>query len=123
MDLGKERLWPYLTTIIAPLYRELDSTYADQGMIPQFTTYGQNILVLLFDLYLLSSDPTLKNLAQELIELLKKLVGLERFSLAFAAVQREATERRASRKKQKAMQVRVAEFVKHCSNHILPFIY
>lgn len=31
MDLGKERLTPYLTTIITPLYRELDSTYADQG--------------------------------------------------------------------------------------------
>ncbi|XP_051974584.1 small subunit processome component 20 homolog [Xyrauchen texanus] len=79
VDLGKDRLGPYLTTIIAPLYRELDSTYADQ-------------------------DPTLKNLAQELIELLKKQVGLERFSLAFAAVQKEAAQRRASRKKQKAMQ-------------------
>lgn len=31
MDLGKERLGPYLTTIITPLYRELDSTYAEQG--------------------------------------------------------------------------------------------
>lgn len=31
MDLGKERLGPYLITIITPLYRELDSTYADQG--------------------------------------------------------------------------------------------
>ncbi|KAA0720706.1 Small subunit processome component 20 -like protein [Triplophysa tibetana] len=79
VDLGKDRLGPYLTTIIAPLFRELDSTYAEQ-------------------------DPTLKNLAQELIELLKKLVGLERFSSAFSAVQREATQRRASRKKQKAMQ-------------------
>ncbi|XP_016370276.1 small subunit processome component 20 homolog [Sinocyclocheilus rhinocerous] len=79
VDLGKDRLGPYLTTIIAPLYRELDSTYADQ-------------------------DPTLKNLAQELIELLKKLVGLERFSLAFAAVQKEASQRRTSRKKAKAMQ-------------------
>uniref|UniRef100_A0AAR2LTR1 UTP20 small subunit processome component n=1 Tax=Pygocentrus nattereri TaxID=42514 RepID=A0AAR2LTR1_PYGNA len=79
VDLGKERLGPYLTTIIAPLYRELDSTYADQ-------------------------DPTLKNLAQELIELLKKLVGLEKFSLAFAAVQKEATQRRALRKKHKALQ-------------------
>ncbi|XP_043092950.1 small subunit processome component 20 homolog [Puntigrus tetrazona] len=79
VDLGKDQLGPYLTTIIAPLYRELDSTYADQ-------------------------DPTLKNLAQELIELLKKLVGLERFSLAFAAVQKEAAQRRASRRKAKAMQ-------------------
>lgn len=31
IDLGKDRLGPYLTTLITPLYRELDSTYADQG--------------------------------------------------------------------------------------------
>ncbi|XP_036373482.1 small subunit processome component 20 homolog [Megalops cyprinoides] len=79
VHLGKDQLGPYLTTIIAPLYRELDSTYADQ-------------------------DPTLKNLSQELIELLKKQVGLESFSLAFAAVQKEATQRRATRKRHKAMQ-------------------
>ncbi|CAJ1054380.1 small subunit processome component 20 homolog [Xyrichtys novacula] len=79
MDLGKERLGPYLTTIITPLYRELDSTYADQ-------------------------DPTLKNLAQELIELLKKQVGLEKFSLAFSAVQKEFSMRRAARKRHRAMQ-------------------
>ncbi|XP_019108872.2 small subunit processome component 20 homolog isoform X1 [Larimichthys crocea] len=79
MDLGKERLGPYLTTIITPLYRELDSTYADQ-------------------------NPTLKNLAQELIELLKKQVGLERFSLAFSAVQKEFSQRRAARKRHRAMQ-------------------
>lgn len=53
----------------------------------------------------ITSDPTLKNLAQELIELLKKLVGLEKFSLAFAAVQKESSQRRASRKKHKALQV------------------
>ncbi|KAI3366882.1 hypothetical protein L3Q82_009528 [Scortum barcoo] len=79
MDLGKERLGPYLTTIITPLYRELDSTYADQ-------------------------DPTLKNLAQELIELLKKQVGLEKFSLAFSAVQKEFSQKRAARKRHRAMQ-------------------
>lgn len=79
VDLGKERLGPYLTTIITPLYRELDSTYAEQ-------------------------DPTLKNLAQELIELLKKQVGLERFSLAFSAVQKEFSQRRAARKRHQAMQ-------------------
>ncbi|KAM3588219.1 uncharacterized protein V6R79_024222 [Siganus canaliculatus] len=79
MDLGKERLSPYLTTIIAPLFRELDSTYAEQ-------------------------DPTLKNLAQELIELLKKQVGLEKFSLAFSAVQKEFSQRRAARKRHRAMQ-------------------
>ncbi|XP_044041482.1 small subunit processome component 20 homolog isoform X2 [Siniperca chuatsi] len=79
MDLGKERIGPYLTTIITPLYRELDSTYADQ-------------------------DPTLKNLAQELIELLKRHVGLERFSLAFSAVQKEFSQRRVARKRHRAMQ-------------------
>ncbi|KAM9327768.1 small subunit processome component 20 homolog [Pholidichthys leucotaenia] len=79
MDLGKERLGPYLTTIITPLYRELDSTYAEQ-------------------------DPTLKNLAQELIGLLKKQVGLERFSLSFSAVQKEFSLRRAARKRHRAMQ-------------------
>ncbi|MBN3321955.1 UTP20 protein, partial [Atractosteus spatula] len=79
VHLGKDRLSPYLTTIIEPLYRELDSTYAEQ-------------------------DPTLKNLSQEIIELLKKLVGLESFSLAFAAVQKQATQRRAVRKRHKAMQ-------------------
>uniref|UniRef100_A0A8C9YZT6 UTP20 small subunit processome component n=1 Tax=Sander lucioperca TaxID=283035 RepID=A0A8C9YZT6_SANLU len=78
MDLGKERLGPYLATIITPLYRELDSTYADQ-------------------------DPTLKNLAQELIELLKRHVGLERFSLAFSAVQKEFSQRRATRKRHRAV--------------------
>nr|XP_061809338.1 small subunit processome component 20 homolog [Nerophis lumbriciformis] len=79
MDLGKERLGPYLTTIIAPLYRELDSTYAEQ-------------------------DPTLKNLAQELIELMKKQVGLEKFSLAFSAVQKQFATRRAARKRHRATQ-------------------
>ncbi|XP_070710114.1 small subunit processome component 20 homolog [Pempheris klunzingeri] len=79
MDLGKERLGPYLTTVVTPLYRELDSTYADQ-------------------------DPTLKNLAQELIDLLKRQTGLERFSLAFSAVQKEFSQRRAARKRHRAMQ-------------------
>lgn len=50
-------------------------------------------------------DPTLKNLAQELIELMKKHVGLERFSLAFSAVQKEFSQRRAARKQHRAMQV------------------
>ncbi|CAB1414302.1 unnamed protein product [Pleuronectes platessa] len=79
MDLGEDRLGPYLTTIISPLYRELDSTYAEQ-------------------------DPTLKNLAQELIELMKRKVGLGKFSLAFSAVQKEFTQRRVARKRHRAMQ-------------------
>lgn len=52
-----------------------------------------------------SLDPSLKNLSQEIIELLKKLVGLESFSLAFASVQKQATEKRALRKKRKALEV------------------
>ncbi|KAH0616783.1 hypothetical protein JD844_028173, partial [Phrynosoma platyrhinos] len=79
VDLGKDRVKPYLPTIIGPLYRELSSTYAEQ-------------------------DPTLKNLAQEIIELLKKLVGLETFSIAFASVQKQASQKRAIRKKQRALQ-------------------
>lgn len=47
----------------------------------------------------------LKNLSQEIIELLKKLVGLESFSLAFASVQKQANEKRALRKKRKALEV------------------
>nr|XP_048691400.1 small subunit processome component 20 homolog isoform X3 [Caretta caretta] len=79
VDLGKDRIKPYLPTIITPLHRELSSTYAEQ-------------------------DPTLKNLSQEIIELLKKLVGLETFSLAFASVQKQASQKRAIRKKQRALQ-------------------
>ncbi|XP_065514435.1 small subunit processome component 20 homolog isoform X1 [Caloenas nicobarica] len=79
VDLGKDRIKPYLPTILTPLYRELNSTYAEQ-------------------------DPTLKNLSQEIIELLKKLVGLEAFSLAFSAVQKQANQKRVMRKKQRALQ-------------------
>ncbi|XP_043943711.1 small subunit processome component 20 homolog [Protopterus annectens] len=79
VDLGKDRVKPYLSTIISPLHRELNSTYAEQ-------------------------DPTLKNLSQEIIELLKKLVGLETFALAFSAVQKEASHKRGIRKQKKAMQ-------------------
>ncbi|XP_067855315.1 small subunit processome component 20 homolog [Heptranchias perlo] len=79
VDLGMERVKPYLPTIIAPLYRELNSTYAEQ-------------------------DPTLRNLSQEIIELLKRLIGLETFSRSFATVQKQANQKRALRKRQKALQ-------------------
>ncbi|GCB68829.1 hypothetical protein scyTo_0000958 [Scyliorhinus torazame] len=79
VNLGMVGVKPYLPTIIAPLYRELNSTYADQ-------------------------DPTLRNLSQEIIELLKRLVGLETFSMGFAAVQKQASQKRALRKRQKALQ-------------------
>ncbi|KAH0502963.1 Small subunit processome component 20-like protein [Microtus ochrogaster] len=79
VDLGVDRVQPYLPEIIAPLFRELNSTYSEQ-------------------------DPLLKNLSQEIIELLRKLVGLESFSLAFASVQKQASEKRALRKKRKAVE-------------------
>lgn len=79
MDLGVDKVKPYLPVIIAPLFRELNSTYAEQ-------------------------DPSLKTLSQEIIELLKKLVGLESFSLAFASVQKQANAKRALRKKRKALE-------------------
>ncbi|XP_033619392.1 small subunit processome component 20 homolog [Fukomys damarensis] len=79
LDLGAHRVEPYLPVIVAPLFRELNSTYSEQ-------------------------DPALKNLSQEIIELLKKLVGLESFSAAFASVQRQASEKRAQRKRKKALE-------------------
>ncbi|XP_030881758.1 small subunit processome component 20 homolog [Leptonychotes weddellii] len=79
LDLGIDKVKPYLPVIIAPLFREMNSTYSDQ-------------------------DPMLKNLSQEIMELLKKLVGLESFSLAFASVQKQANEKRALRKKRKALE-------------------
>ncbi|KAB0398882.1 hypothetical protein E2I00_007749, partial [Balaenoptera physalus] len=81
MDLGIDKVKPYLPVIIAPLFRELNSTYSDQEL-----------------------SRLIKNLSQEIIELLKKLVGLESFSLAFASVQKQATEKRALRKKRKALE-------------------
>ncbi|NWS15095.1 UTP20 protein, partial [Pachyramphus minor] len=83
VDLGKDRIKPYLLTILTPLYRELNSNYAEQ-------------------------DPTLKNLSQEIIEILKKLVGLEAFSLAFSSVQKQANQKRAMRKKQRALNPDIA---------------
>ncbi|KAM6154071.1 small subunit processome component 20 homolog [Erethizon dorsatum] len=79
MDLGVDKVNPYLPVLVAPLFRELNSTYAEQ-------------------------DPALKNLSQEVIELLKKLVGLESFSRAFASVQKQASEKRALRKRRKALE-------------------
>ncbi|XP_063786087.1 small subunit processome component 20 homolog [Pseudophryne corroboree] len=79
VDLGKESVTPFLPTIIAPLFRELHSTYAEQ-------------------------DPTLKNLSQEIIDLLKNLVGLGAFSLSFSGVQKQVNQKRAMRKQQKALQ-------------------
>ncbi|XP_023572579.1 small subunit processome component 20 homolog isoform X2 [Octodon degus] len=79
LDLSVDKVKPYLPVILAPLFRELNSTYSEQ-------------------------DPALKNLSQEIIELLKRLVGLESFSLAFASVQKQASAKRALRKRKKALE-------------------
>ncbi|XP_051857734.1 small subunit processome component 20 homolog isoform X2 [Antechinus flavipes] len=79
LDLGPDKVRPFLPMILAPLFRELNSTYSEQ-------------------------DPSLKNLSQEILELLKKMVGLEAFSLAFASVQKRARDKRALRLRRKAMQ-------------------
>lgn len=39
MDLGIDKVKPYLPVIIAPLFRELNSTYSDQGNCSLFSEY------------------------------------------------------------------------------------
>ena len=51
------------------------------------------------------TDTTLKNLTQEVMELLKNTVGVEIFSYKYAIVHRDRKERSESRKRQKAIQV------------------
>lgn len=48
----------------------------------------------------------LKILSQEVCDVLKDLVGREAFSKAIASAQHEITERRISRKREKALDVR-----------------
>ena len=48
----------------------------------------------------------LKILSQEVCDVLKDLVGREAFSKAIASAQQEITERRISRKREKALDVR-----------------
>ena len=38
MDLGIDKVKPYLPVIIAPLFRELNSTYSEQGNSASFST-------------------------------------------------------------------------------------
>ena len=49
-------------------------------------------------------------MAQEVLELLKKLVGLEVFSKAYTELQREAAEVKYSRKRKKALEVSSTTF-------------
>lgn len=39
MDLGVNRVQPYLPEIIAPLFRELNSTYSEQGTLPPLSPW------------------------------------------------------------------------------------
>lgn len=86
--------------------KSVQSSFSKERGIPTgllaFIPYAEKIKQVHFVLL----DPTLKNLSQEIIELLKKLVGLEAFSLAFSSVQKQANRKRAMRKKQRALQVR-----------------
>lgn len=53
----------------------------------------------------LSLDSDLKKLAQEVLELIKSLVGRETFSRAYASLQQTTTEARETRKRKKALEV------------------
>ena len=50
-------------------------------------------------------DSDLKALAQEVLDLIKGLVGRETFSRAYASLQQTATETRETRKRKKALEV------------------
>jgi len=52
-----------------------------------------------------SVDSDLEKLAQEVLELIKSLVGRETFSRAYASLQQTTTEARETRKRKKALEV------------------
>ena len=54
------------------------------------------------------ADPTLKSLAQEVLDLLKKVVGLEKFTEVYTNSQKVRAERKGERKRNRAFQVRLA---------------
>lgn len=59
-----------------------------------------------FNLFIVHiTDPTLRSLAGEVVELLKKTVGLEKFTEVYASTQKVRAERRDMRKQKKAIQV------------------
>ena len=62
-------------------------------------------VLLLYMVDFFSLDPDLKKLAQEVLELIKSLVGRETFSRAYASLQQTATEAKETRKRKKALEV------------------
>ncbi|KAL5010991.1 hypothetical protein ScPMuIL_013296 [Solemya velum] len=79
IDFGPTVLSPLLHIIMPPLQREI-------------TDQPQN------------QDPDLKNLAQEVMDILKKVVGIETFTQMYADVHKVRSERKETRKRQKAME-------------------
>ena len=53
------------------------------------------------------SDASLKSLAQEVLDLLKKVAGLEKFTEVYASTQKVRADRKGERKRKQALQVRV----------------
>lgn len=80
VDLGANLLASVLHIMLPALHRELNDTVRTQ-------------------------DANLKNLTQEVVELLKNTVGIEVFSYKYAIVHRDRKERSESRKRKKAIQV------------------
>jgi len=79
INLEKDGIEPHLADILSPVYRELELA----------TTY---------------IDSDLEKLAQEVLELIKSLVGRETFSRAYASLQQTTTEARETRKRKKALE-------------------
>jgi len=75
LDLGKDRISSVMTDILRPLHRELNSS---------------------------ASDSDLCKLAQEVIELIKELVGKETFAEMYAKLQRKVSEKKETRKRKEA---------------------
>ncbi|EDO33281.1 predicted protein, partial [Nematostella vectensis] len=79
MALGKDDVRPYLQHVVEPIHRELE--------IP--TTY---------------KDPALQSLAQEVLSLVKGLVGREAMSEVYASLQHGVMETKEKRKRQRALE-------------------
>lgn len=79
VNLGKDVIEPYLEDVLSPVHREFElaSTYKDSDF---------------------------KALAQEVLDLIKGLVGRETFSRAYASLQQTAAVKRETRKRKEALE-------------------
>eukprot|EP00794_Sanderia_malayensis_P003704 gene3704-4224_t len=75
MDLGEDRIKPFLPEILQPLHRETVSS--------------------------VSSDQELQKLAREVISLIKEIVGRETFAESYSKMQRKVTSKKETRKRQR----------------------